>query len=130
MFKETNYPFYPIIYFLATRKLVLREVEKNDSRVRLVLLFIYYLLGIPIFDLCKVGKAMIVWTIDPAMYFSVSLEHINETYLTSRKGIFIDLPSLRLSFSAFGRSVMPLGRGQNKGFFNETSNPKKPYFAF
>jgi hypothetical protein len=39
-FKETNYPFYLIFYFLTNRKLVLRELEKDVSRFRLALLFI------------------------------------------------------------------------------------------
>jgi hypothetical protein len=59
MFKVTNYPLYLIFYFLINRKLDLREVEKDVSRVRLALLFIYYVLGSPKYELCNVGKAMI-----------------------------------------------------------------------
>jgi hypothetical protein len=82
MFKETNYPLYLIFYFLRKRNLHLREVEKHVSSVRLALLFIFYLLGNPIYDLCDFGRAMI--RVNPRLckVFFCLLGPINETYLT------------------------------------------------
>jgi hypothetical protein len=96
MFKVTSYPLYLIFYFLTKRKLDLREVEKDVSRVRLAL--------------GEVGRAMFRVNSRPCNYFSASLEHITKTYLTSRKGIFREFPSLKNSFCAFGPSKMSLGR--------------------
>jgi hypothetical protein len=54
--------------------------------------FIFCFLTTPKYDLCEVGKAMN--RVDPAKYVFASLELINETYMTSRKGIFRESPSL------------------------------------
>jgi hypothetical protein len=117
LFKVTSNLFYLVFYFLINRKPELREMEKDVTSVRLSL-FIHTLLSSnpKNTNWARSGKQCTWWTITPVKYFSASMKHINETYMTSRKRIFRGSPCLGNSFCDFGRSVMPLGRGRKNDF--------------
>jgi hypothetical protein len=88
LLKVTIHQLNLSFYFLNNRKLDLREVQKDVSRVRLAL-FIHILPSKhPKYDLGEVGKAMIRVDRRNSNVFFASWEHINGTFLTSRKGIF------------------------------------------
>jgi hypothetical protein len=65
----------------------------------------------------------------PCEVFSANMEHIHESYLTSRKGIFRESPSFANSFSAFGRSEMPLGRGRENDFSKRRLTLKSQFLS-
>jgi hypothetical protein len=67
---------------------------------------------------------------DPANYFSGSMEHKNETFLTSRKRLFMESASLANYYFSFGRPEMPLERGCEKDLTNRLRTQKRHFFSF
>jgi hypothetical protein len=120
---------YLIFYFLINRKLELRKTEKAVTRVRLAL-FIHILPSKqPKIRVGRGRETNVSCVTQNQKYISASMEHINNTYLTSRKGIYRESLSLPLFFVALTDRKYHLGEAE-KMIFKATTDSGKSCFAF
>jgi hypothetical protein len=91
MYNVISDPLYLFFYFLTNRKHFLRELKKGVSGVRLALFILAS--SNPKIRIVRGREFNDSGDSRPSKLFFCPLEHINVSYLTSRKGIFRESPS-------------------------------------